>query len=780
MTDDLGRQFGGIILTRKIAPLVLFTLIGTVSHGQQPANEADHSFDELALESLSVIDGSASLPGLREPVTIYRDEFGIPHIYAENTHDLFFAQGYVIAQDRLWQLEMNRHVAQGRISELIGRAGLAHDRLVRTLRYRGPFDDLEWTNYHPDAREILSAYAQGVNAYILQAGRNLPVEFQLTGHRPELWRAEEILTRARIGAAIRSAQRELRLAQQVDTLGAEEANRRAKPDPYGELATKSGVDYSLITESVINSLDGRFLEDFPRPELRAQFASLQLAWKNSAKGAPEMSPGSNNWAIAGELTRSGSALIVDDPHRQVTLPAWRYVVHLKAPGWNVIGATEPGLPGVIRGHNGLVAWGRTATGTDEADVYVETVNPDNPNEFLWNGEWETVKTEVEVIKIKGENPELFTVRIGRHGPVFFQSTEDNVAFSLRSSLQERGTAEYIGALRLNQATGAKDCLEMGRYIKSPPTNLVCADIDGNIAFQVTAAAPSRPNWLGRLPVPGTGAYEWAGLRPSEDLPREYNPDRNYIATANNNIHPEGWERPLFYTRRPPYWRFDRIVEMIQGGKEFDSRDMVAMLLDNYRGSAEEWQPYFLGWTPSDSILRRASDILVNWDRLMDRDSAGAAIFHLLTQKIDVDELRAATFDGASSIVKDKLTLVVNELTEMQGANPDKWRYCPLHQGVFAHALVSAYDLPSVERDGGHTAVNATGSVYRLVTDFSDLDKSLFTLGPGQSGQPGSPHYGDLLDDWSKGEFFPLRYSDLAVKTGAQNTLTLYPTIPAGL
>ena len=735
------------------------------------------TFNELASDSLTKIDGSLQVPGLMQTVEIVRDDYGVPHIYAKNTHDLFFAQGFVIAQDRLWQLEMTRHVAQGRISELIGPAGLAHDRLVRTFKHRGPLDDAEWENYHPDARELLEAYVQGVNAFIIQAGVDLPVEFRLTGLRPQLWRADEILVRARNKAAIRSARQELILAQEVQTLGAKEANRRAKPDPYGDLVPSPGVDYSQITDAVIASLDGSFTGNFPRPALIPEYANLQMAWKNPTVGAREMAPGSNNWAVSGALTRSGSAVMVDDPHRQVTLPAWRYVIHLKAPGWNVIGATEPGLPGVIRGHNGFVAWGRTATGTDEADVYVETVNPDNPNEFLWRGAWEPVTTVMEAIKVKGQETQYFPVRIGRHGPVFYQSEEHNVAYALRSSLQERGTAEYIGALRLNQATSAQDCLDMGKYIKSPPTNLVCADVEGNISFQVTAAAPDRPNWQGRLPVSGEGEFEWRGLRPSDDLPREFNPERNYIATANNNIHPEGWERPLFYTRQPPYWRVDRISELVESGRDYVPADFVAMLRDNYRGSAEEWQPYFGQWSSDDSVLDDARKILHGWDRYMTADSAAAAIYHRWIAAADIDAIRAATDDAAVSLVRNVLDEIVTKLRQEQGDDAQKWRYGLIHTSVFAHPLVSAYDLPSMERDGGYNTINSTGSVYRLVTDFSDLDQSLFTLAPGQSGQPGSSHYGDLLERWNDGEFFPLHYSDEAVKKGASNKLILQPPLP---
>jgi penicillin amidase len=748
----------------------LLSAVIAMAAGSAAAQPA--SFEALAKASLSQHAGTLDLPGLREPVEVRRDESGVPHIYARNDHDLFFAQGFVIAQDRLWQLEMNRHVSQGRISELIGEAGLPHDRLVRTFRFRGALDDAEWTNYHPQAREILEAYADGINAFIRQAGDDLPVEFKLTGHRPQPWKAEEILVRARITAALSDARQELRLAQEVARDGAEAANRRAAPDPYGELAVPEGVDYSLIGDEVIAALDGHFVGDYPRPELLPQFKALALAALSLDPGSPELAPGSNNWAVAPARSKTGKAIMVDDPHRQVTLPAWRYVIHLNAPGWNVAGATEPGLPGVIRGHNGKVSWGRTATGTDEADVFIETLNPANPNEVLWNGRWEPLRTVTEVIKVKGRQPELMDVKISRHGPIFYVDARNNLAYALKSSLNEQGTAEYIGALRLNQGDSAADCLNFGKFIKSPPTNLVCADSGGNIAFQVTAAAPNRMGWNGRIPVPGTGKYEWAGLR--EDLPREYNPARNYIATANNNIHPKGWATPLFYDKQPPYYRVERISKLIEDGGKFAPTDFIAVLRDNYRAEAEAYQPLFSGWRAADPTVEAARAALVRWDRYMKRESAAAAVFHAWLAETDKATLQAAAAEEKPRLAEAALERAVTKLKGAQGADPAKWRYGQSHYSTFNHPLARAYDLPRAERDGGFNTVNSTGAVYRLITDFSNLDKSVFTLGPGQSGQPGSPHYGDLLDRWNGGGFFPLHYSREAVVKNTRDTLVLQP------
>src|SRR5262245_1872787 len=472
--------------------------------------------------------------------------------------------------------------------------------------------------------------------------------------------------------------------------------------------------------------------------------------------------------------------MVDDPHRQVTLPAWRYLVHLHAPGWDVIGATEPGLPGVIRGHNGQVAWGRTATGTDEADVFIEELNPANAGEVKWKGAWEPLRVVTETIDVKGAPAETIRLEFSRHGPIFYKDMTHQRAYALRSSLMERGTAEYIGGLRMDQAASARDCLVNADFMRSPPTNLVCASADGTIAFRVSAAAPKRrgARWNGRLPVPGTGAYEWDGLR-SEDLPKELNPDRGWIATANNNIHPPNFKDPLFYNGRGPHWRYERIAQMLEegkkAGKKFSVENMRVMLRDSRRAEAVQLKPWFEGWSASDADVEQARAAIAAWDGIMRKDSAPAALYMTWREDADLDAARSAAPTERKTLIEGGLAKAVQQLAKEQGADRNGWRWGRMHTSVFKHPLLSAFDLPSVERDGGADTVNATGAVYRLITDFSDLDKSLVTIGPGISGQPGSPFYGNLLDDWVDGAFFPLAYTRPMVESVTKYKLVLRPS-----
>jgi penicillin amidase len=706
----------------------------------------------MARDALAPIDGEIAIPGLEADVEVLRDEWGVPHIFARSTKDLFFAQGFVQAQDRLWQMEHFRRLASGRYSEIVGPSAFAHDRLVRLLRYRGPFDDREWTSYHPETRAIAAAFAEGVNAFLRKGP--LPVELELAGIVPEPWSEEDVILRNRVGAAVEGAREELELAMAVAKRGLSEADRLNPRDPNVPLSLPEGLDPSLITEDVLRSLDGDLYGEFPRPELDS-IASPDL-------GARETSPGSNNWALNRSKTTTGNALMVDDPHRQVTLPAHRYIVHLVAPGWNVIGATEPGVPGVIRGHNGRVAWGRTATGSDQADVFVEELNPDDPASVFYRGRWEPLQREVVEIAVRGEAPRRVEMELSRHGPIFYKDVPNRRAYALRSFLMEPGTAEYLGGLRLDQAESARDCLALADSLLMPPTNVVCADREGNIAFRIAALSPKRAGgFLGRLPVRGTGRYEWEGFR--DDLPSEYNPERGFIATANNNTQPPGYFPPLFFLDGPPYRRYERIAEVLSEDRRFGVADMIALLRDDYSSEAAEDQALFRGWNGATEEIERARRMIADWDCRMSASSGAAALYWTWREAADRKENPEAA-----------LTRAVRILEERQGKDWNEWRWGRIHRSDFVHPWISAFDVGSVERDGGAGTVNATGAVYRLVTDFSNLDGSRVTIGPGQSGQPGSPYYRNLLDSWVKGEFFPLLYTREAIEAGTRHRLVLRP------
>lgn len=758
-------------IRRKSAPLLL-VLAAAACGGESEA----HDLEAMAQESLSQVEGELAIPGLQAPVEVIRDQWGIPHIYAQNSADLFFAQGFVQAQDRLWQMEMWRRFNGGRLAEVVGPEALRHDRLMRLIQYQGPWDDAEFESYHPQGREIFSSFIAGVNAFIDQNADNLPLEFKLTGIRPEPWTLRDAVLRVP-ARSLASATAELRFALQVKELGAEEANRRARHDPVVPLHVADGVDFSLITDAVLDALQGSLpTVPFPRPPLLPEFRSIEGAVASVDFGAPENSPGSNNWVVGPSRSATGEVILANDPHRQVTNPSLRYIVHLNAEGWDVIGATEPAIPGVAIGHNGRVAWGLTIVGTDYDDVFVERLNPDNLDEAAWQGGWYPLTVRVDTIPVLGQDPVVVEHRYSRNGPIFYVDSTNAVAYALRSTLQEPGTAEYLGALRLNQAGLTPTCrefLQFQTYYKAPSENMICGDEQGNIAWSASALTPRRVGgWYGRLPVPGDGAYRWDGFR--NDLPTELNPSRGWIATANHNIHPEGYTPPLFFKQKP-YSRWDRLQQIFAERSSFTPEDFEAMMADAQWPYFEEERMLLEGWTSSDEGVEWARARLLEWNGWYDRSLAAPAIHNVWLSEIDPSFRDAGVPDAERvRMAQEALEAAVPRLAAELGADRAGWRWGRMHTSRFPHWLVSAFDLEAVERHGGGGTVAATGATYREIIDFSNLDNSRVTSTPGQSGQPGSPFYDNLRPLWADFEFFPLRYTRSAVDQNARYRLLLQP------
>ena len=757
------------ILRAGLVVAIASTARAADSQVAAPASAAER-LRTLAQRTLPLIDGELKVAGLKRPVTVVRDTWGIAHIYADNTDDLFFAQGFVAAQDRLWQMEMWRRSKEGRLAEVLGPRAVERDRVARLLRYRGPFDDTEWTSYHPEGKRIMTAFAAGVNAFIALGENEWPVEFTLTGIRPERWTAETPLLRE---ITFGDAPAELRLARDVARLGAVEANRRRAPDPWDPLALPKGLDVSMIDDAVIASTGTGGA--MPRPTLLPEYRSLVGDTATTIPESDIPDRGSNNWVISGRLSKTGRPIVANDPHREVAVPALRYLVHLNAPGWNVIGAGEPAIPGVAIGHNGRIAWGLTIVGTDQHDVFVEELNPANHTQVRYKGTWEPLRIVRETIQVKGEEPRTIMLRFSRHGPIFHVDSARHRAYALRSALHEPGTAPYLGGLRVNQTGNCRDFLVAVLYWKAPSENMICGDVQGNISWQASALTPNRPGWVGRLPVPGTGDYEWAGFR--KDLPQELNPARGFIATANNNIHPPGYAPPVMFKSSAPSWRILRVLDMLSSGAPFSIDDFKRMQMDEYSAQAAGDLALFRDWTGKTPTVERARAMIAGWDAFLRRESTPAAIYMAWREA----GAPGAGASGAAmprerrdSAVAAGLTRAIETLTREQGANWSQWRWGRTNARTFRHPFAAAFDLPTVERGGGGPTVAANGATFREIIDVGDWDKSVVTSVPGQSGQPGSPFYGNLLPLWARNEYFPLLYSPSAVSSNSAHRLVMIP------
>lgn len=789
-------------LIAVITALVIAALAFAVPFAASQAPTARHTSSDIAdraRRALSVTEGRIELDGIREQVEVLRDTWGVPHIYAKTVEDLFFAQGFVAAQDRLWQMEMWRRVGEGKLAEILGPSAIERDRFARLMRYRGDIE-AEWASYAPDARPIIESFVRGINAYIETSRDRLPIEFQLTGIRPEPWTPEVCLSRMAGYIMTRNAASEVQRAQLVRVVGTEKAAELFETDPLAKLEVPPGLDLTGIDRRVI-----------------------QAATAAGAAPSFRSNEGSNNWVVAGSLTETGKPILANDPHRTIALPSLRYMVHLVGPGWNVIGAGEPTLPGVAAGHNERVGFGFTIVGIDQQDLYVEETSPTDATLYRYQGRWEKMKIEREHIKVRGQSePVEIELRFTRHGPVIYEDARLRRAYALKWVGAEPGAAGYLAALSLNRARNWNEFLKASERWKVPSENLVYADVDGNIGWQAVGLAPVRRGWVGLLPVPGRdGHYEWQGFLPLSELPSSYNPASRFIATANHKIIPAGYKHNLNFEWTPPH-RFWRIKEVLRKGEKFSVDDFKRLQHDELSLPAREIVPLLRGLKVDEPRLAEARDFLLKWDFRMSKESAQAAVYAAWFQRLIsnfIERIAPAeakslvtgamvyskmlrslktpdrkTFGAAMTAVRNEILLkslseALAELRQRLGPEMRRWRWGDLHFAEFKHALSTdeatraVFDIERVSRGGDQSTVNMTGggnflqtsgASFREILDLSDWDNSVAINVPGQSGQPTSPHYADLLPLWTAGEYFPMLFSRAKVEMYTRQRLTLEP------
>lgn len=743
---------------------------------------------------------SLSVPGLRAPVEVRRDTWGVPHIYAKNQRDLFFAQGFVVAQDRLFQMEMWRRQGEGRLSEVLGPSAVDRDRWARAFAYRGDMAK-EWAAYGPDTREIVQAFVAGVNAWIAQVGDNLPPEFALLGFKPEPWNERVPLARATGLSGVGNGASEVLRAQLVAAVGAERTEALMPADPARKLDPVAGFDYAGITRESLGGFATTFSD---------------IAYTRTE--------GSNNWVIHGQRTATGKPILANDPHRVITNPAVRYITHLVAPGWNVIGAGEPASPGVAIGHNDRIAFGLTVVGMDQQDLFVEELGgcaadgrrstAESLECYRHMGVWKRFRTIEDTIRVKGQAPRAITHRFSVHGPIVSIDTARKRAYAIRSVHGEPGTASYLASLQLDRARDWPSFQRaMTRWLM-PSENMIYADTEGNIGWVAGGLMPRR-SWSGMLPVPGDGRFEWNGFVPGMQLPRAYNPAEGFIATSNHNIIPRGYTTPIAYEWATRF-RVDRVKEVLGKGQGLTVEDSKRLQHDDLSKLAQVMVPQLVAAAKRRGVAAKWEvEQLTAWDHRMSRDQVAPTIFaawapaaykRVMTQAL-LDKPQAAALLGAStnyawlesrfaehaanpngSVVMDSLLILAlddakADLTRRFGNDHATWRWGDIHVAAFRHPVSSRYDLPAVSRGGDGNTVNVTGGAnfrqtagasFREVIDLADFDKSVVTNVPGQSADPRSPHYSDLLQLWGEDRYFPLVYSRARVEEETKQVLWLRP------
>ena len=456
------------------------------------------------------------LKGLKEKVEVLRDQWGVNHIYANNEHDLFFTQGYCAAKDRLFQFEIWRRQATGTVAEILGARELKRDIGTRLFKFRGDLKK-ELAHYHENGQAIIQAYVDGVNAYITEANAKpalLPIEFKILKIRPAKWTAEIVISRHQ--GLLGNITQELNLGRAVSTVGEKKVKELIwfhPKDPNLKLDTAIRGD--LLKADILALYNAYRKEvEFTKSDIAEQdeddVSALDILNKRKelADFLPEQEmEGSNNWIISGRKTASGFPMLANDPHRKIAVPSLRYIVHLVAPGWNVVGGGEPEIPGVSIGHNEFGAWGLTIYETDGEDLYVYNINPLHKDEYWYKGQWVKMKTITENIKIKNAATQTVQLNYTVHGPVTFIDSVNNKAYAIKCAWMEVGGAPYLASLRIDQANSWESFREACAYSHIPGENMIWADKKGNIGWQAVGIIPIRKNFSGYVPIPGDGRFE---------------------------------------------------------------------------------------------------------------------------------------------------------------------------------------------------------------------------------------------------------------------------------
>ncbi len=760
--------------------------------------------------------------GLEQPAEILVDAWGIPHIYAGTHYDAFFVQGFNAARDRLWQIDLWRRRGLGQLSEVLGPEYLAQDRAARLFLYRGdpaaPGDGMyqEWLAYGSDAKRIAQAFTAGINAFVDLLDDHpqlLPPEFELLDYAPSKWQPEDVV-RIRSNGLWRNVTSEVKRARIACAHGLDAAALWKVLEPAWSPRIPDGLDPCGIPEGVLDQyLLAKAAVTFNQDHLArlGQAPAADIAAVRRDDLARDL--GSNNWVVAPQRTDTGRPILANDPHRAHAVPSLRYLAHLVAPGLDVIGAGEPALPGISIGHNQRIAFGLTIFPIDQEDLYVYTRAGEG---YRYKGRVEPYVTVTESIPVRDAAPRQVELDFTRHGPVVFE-TADRV-FAVRAGWLEPGMAPYFGSVEYMRAQNWRQFEGALNRWGAPSENQVYADVDGNIGYKPAGLFPRRRNWDGLLPVPGDGRYEWDGYFDMDALPTEFNPPRGFTGTANSMNLPSDYpiaERRIGFEWSAP-WRYQRLWEVLEEQDRHTLEQSLALQRDYQSVLAREVIERLPKRSGGDA--GRALALLRDWDQALTPDSGAALLYALWFYRYLPPAMAAALQpDGADDLLPlDTLTLLdalkypVGEeaamvtLAKAYGAaladfgEPARWRWGDLHQMRFTHplleiALADPADnelaeqmrYPAYPRGGSANTTNNTsfdpadflvrsGASYRMVLDVGNWDAARMTNAPGQSGDPRSPFYANLLRGWAGDESFPMVYSRELVEANLALTIRLTP------
>jgi penicillin amidase len=744
---------------------------------------------------------SFQIQGITDEVEVLRDNYGINHIYANNQDDMFFMQGYLAAKDRLFQFEIWRRQATGTVSEVFGEEEIDRDIGTRLFKFRGDIKD-ELNHYHKDGFKIVSSFVSGVNKYIEEVNSNpelLPIEFKVLGIKPDIWTNEVVISRHQ--GLLGNIDQELNIGRAVSLIGEKKVKELMWFHPKEpSLKLDKTITYDDLKQDILRLYNAyrepiKFKGEYVLDKYRSKDLMANVDESNLI--SDEYSIGSNNWALSGNKSFNGFPILANDPHRSLSNPSLRYMAHLVAPGWNVIGGGEPEIPGISIGHNGIGAWGLTVFRTDAEDLYVYELNPSNLNQYRHNGQWKEFNKINETIKVKNKSNIDVELLYSVHGPVTLVDKNRNKAYAIKNGWSEIGGSPYLASLRMDQAKNWEEFRDACTYFNIPGENMVWADKYGDIGWQAVGIAPIRKNHSGLVPVNGNGKFDWEGYLPIIEKPNSFNPENGYLSTANQNVTPESYNRwdAVGYDWSDPY-RGNRIKSVIESKEKFNMEEMIDLQVDYYS-------------MPSEEIIKLASGNISNyidyfeklekWNNVLDKNSIEAGIYVEWQSQIYFEFINTYVPNSVKKYLDIQIFRIIETISNMNESNrakflnktfnasidnlkdrygedsknwvygQDEYKHVKIYhplENVVNDSIKGLVELKTYPRGGdgftpGSTSSNLnqrSGGSFRVVINTKDWDKSFATNSPGQSGDPNSKFYKNLYEDWANDKFFPLLFS----------------------
>ncbi|MFQ5837746.1 MAG: penicillin acylase family protein [Thermoplasmata archaeon] len=766
-------------------------------------------------DAVPVYQQTLNLPGSTGPVRVFRDQYWVPHVFADNDTDLYIAVGYLHASDRLFQLDMQRRAATGSLSEVLGPSTLETDKFLRSIGLKYASErTLEDTDN--ETLGALQAYALGVNAYIGEVTPNrLPLEFKLLNYRPKQWEPLDSIAFVKLmGWSLSGGFTDLELKLFEDAFGPEAAEEL--------FPVEMPLQLPIIPPGPPQPTSEVYEASASPPDLSRTAVKDLLARYSAVK--PILGPfqllGSNNWVVGSEKSATKAPMLANDPHLSLTMPSIWYQVRLSSPSYNVYGVSLLGLPLAVLGFNDRIAWGMTNVGADVVDFFVEEVNPENEMQYLYRGQWENFTVREEVIQVRGGGSVTLQMKISVHGPIVTR-LEQTVAMQWTGHMP---TSEFRALLRLNKASDWEEFRAALKDFHVPAQNIVYADVEGNIGIIVNGLYPIRGKGLGRVPVDGSsGEYDWVGFVPFEEVPSSFNPKQGFLVSANQKPTRPGYSYYLGWEWADRY-RAERINDFLKESDSLTLDDMRTLQNDHFSVAAREFVPFLI--EAFDSLGDRgaslhpdvppAIDLLKAWDYMMEASEVAPSLYWMwlynyreatfrdnwddaglaqvgppsvtILEKMTKFEPSSSWFDVVTTgqvetrddIIRTAFASALDYLEEEMGAQVEDWVWGDLHRLQVRHLteldILGSGILP---RDGGSFTVDVahgsfsdgrllvtSGPSWRMIVDLRQPVVGDGTYPGGQSGNPLSPHYSDLLDLWLEGDYQSLELtSEVALKAG---------------